>query len=182
MGNACVFLISGKAGAGKTALANALAKSMDCHMGSIGVLSFASKIKEIARNDFGWDGVKDERGRALLQHLGAVGREYNEDIWVLHTINSIKSLTNGLYGYTIIDDWRFGNESKCLTSNGYDVIRIRVKADSRATLKGEQAKDTSEVSLPHWYVKNAYDIIVPNEIEDATDLSDQADLIIGQYL
>jgi hypothetical protein len=70
--------LSGAAGAGKDTAADAILAQ-----GPFYVDHFAADLKRIARDYFGWDGKKDERGRKLLQLLGTeVGRAWYEGIWV----------------------------------------------------------------------------------------------------
>ena len=65
----------GLAGSGKDTAAEAL--------GEFGYwkAAFANHLKQLAY-EFGWDGKKDERGRALLQDLGMAARKYNPDFWI----------------------------------------------------------------------------------------------------
>ncbi len=74
---------------------------------------FASGVKEIAKECFGWDGEKDEKGRRLLQRIGTdCGRMYNPNIWVEKTAKQIEYFylreINRLF---VIDDVRFDNEA-----------------------------------------------------------------------
>ena len=69
--------IGGRMQVGKTTAADRL---VERH----GFVKFAlaAPIKDIAREDFGWDGRKDARGRRLLQEVGTVGRNYRADMWL----------------------------------------------------------------------------------------------------
>jgi len=131
-----VILISGKAGVGKTTTALLLQKLYkDVHL-----LSFAHFVKEVALNSFGWDGVKDEKGRRLLQVIGTeAGREYNKDLWVSKLIAKLKSpeFDNA---WVVIDDWRFNNEFvKVEEVFGPKTYAVRIYAPNREILKGTEA-------------------------------------------
>jgi len=102
-----VIGITGKAGAGKTYLADQLIQrannQISLHQWNSKwavkmhhkVLHFAEPVKEIAKTCFGWDGKKDERGRRLLQLIGTeVGRGYNPDIWVDKARNRLQRIVN----------------------------------------------------------------------------------------
>ncbi len=71
-------------------------------------VAYADKVKEVARDAFGWDGKKDERGRRLLINVGTItGREYNPNIWVDYVIKKIidEDIKN-----VVITDCRFESE------------------------------------------------------------------------
>ena len=72
------FSISGLARSGKDTLADILL--------DFGYRKdhFAADLKRIATTHMGWDGLKDERGRVLLQQLGTeVGRAYHNSMWLI---------------------------------------------------------------------------------------------------
>ena len=68
-----IVLFSGKAGTGKTTASNYLLYLAEKN-GYL--LHFATMVKDIAKRYFWWDGVKDEKGRRLLQEIGRTGRNY----------------------------------------------------------------------------------------------------------
>lgn len=76
-----VIGLSGKAGAGKNAVADFITDRYgEKHTKQT---AFANAVKTIAAAAFGWDKQKDERGRRLLQVIGTeAGRAYNPNIWV----------------------------------------------------------------------------------------------------
>jgi hypothetical protein len=69
--------ITGYAGSGKDVIADYLFKEY-----GFSNLGMSTALQDIARQQFGWDGKKDERGRCLLQNLGDAGRNYNKDFWI----------------------------------------------------------------------------------------------------
>jgi|SRR3990172_2099723 len=159
-----IVLVSGKAGVGKTEFCkhfNLL------HGASFVIEHFASGVKNLARDGFKWNGEKDEKGRALLQGVGQVGRDYNENIWVEKTH---KAILNQGYTLVLVDDWRFPNELSWLINNSdFEVYTVRIQAPNREILKGNPTLyyDISEISLPEGGMCH-YDFIVNNEgsIED----------------
>lgn len=109
----------GPSGVGKSDAAQYL---KDKHGGV--VLSFAGRLKEDAYN-YGWDGVKDERGRKFLQALGQVVRSYSPDYWA----NNIRAQVE--YGYAgklndniYLDDLRFANEVDILRTLGFKIVYL----------------------------------------------------------
>ena len=145
------ILIAGKAGTGKTESAKFLDSYLSNFQLKGGIYSFASGVKHCAREYYGWDGLKDERGRRLLQNVGRTGREYNIDIWVNKTLKSFHSSFDPVGDFMLVDDWRYPNElNKVLTDPSLHVITLRIESPMRELLKEgtPEAKDSSETSLP----------------------------------
>jgi len=119
-----MFIIGlcGKAGCGKSTIANSLAYSLASKGMSVFVIPLAQPVKEIA-NMFGWDWKKDERGRKLLQQIGTdVGREYNVNIWIDKLKNKLLQLPDE--SIVIIDDVRFDNEVEFIENLEGQVFHI----------------------------------------------------------
>ena len=105
----------GLAGSGKDTAAKALMK-LGCRR-----LAFADELKSLAFY-FGWDGEKDEDGRALLQELGMAARRYNARFWIQYLNKQI--LRERLQGPFVFTDVRFQNEADYVRSIGGIVVRI----------------------------------------------------------
>jgi hypothetical protein len=83
--------------------------------------AFANEVKKIATEQFGWDGVKDAKGRRLLQVIGTeAGREYNPDIWVDKLIRNLWRMDDD--AIVIITDCRFPNEVDFVNRHGISVL------------------------------------------------------------
>ena len=151
---ACV-LISGRMGAGKSTLANYMnsyIQSLLDYTSFIG--SFSAVLKQAATIVFGWNGIKDAKGRKLLQGIGSVGREYNKDIWANYLYKNIPIGTD----FIIIDDWRYDNERKVSEDKvSMKVYKIRITSPNEIINDHE-----SENSLP---IENLdyYDFVVNND-------------------
>lgn len=132
-----IILISGKMGSGKTTSANYLARRLGGEVGS-----FAAKVKDIA-HEIGWDGVKDEKGRKLLQDIGRAGRDYDPDCWA-----EILFSDHDLGDILVVDDWRFPNEYSVAKRHDKDVITLRIKRKDTLKYASEELNnDSSETSL-----------------------------------
>jgi len=105
----------GLAGSGKDTAAEAL--------GEFGYwkAAFANHLKQLAY-EFGWDGQKDERGRALLQDLGMAARRYNPNFWIEQLTWPTKSRAHNLP--QVFTDVRFQNEADYVRSIGGIIVRI----------------------------------------------------------
>lgn len=119
--NRQILGICGYARVGKTTTCAALLSQISDSV----IVPFADPVKQIASECFGWDGVKDERGRRLLQLIGTeVGRSYNPNIWVdKWRLKVEKLLANNLT--VLVDDVRFQNEIDCIHDMGGVVFRMR---------------------------------------------------------
>ncbi len=147
-GQPTIILISGKSGAGKTTGALFLENKLKELSGVMVIrTSFAKSVKEIAKLCFGWDGIKDLKGRKLLQNIGNAGREYDKDLWVKRVVDDISSF--GVPpNITIIDDWRFLNEAEFLEKCGFKVYKIRIISHRLNELIDKN--DISETSLDNY--------------------------------
>ena len=105
-----IITISGKARHGKDTFARMLKEKLTAENKQVYLYSYASPLKMIARDQFNFNGEKDEAGRSLLQYLGTDRvRGHNENAW----INITKVIiAETLYDadYIIIPDCRFPNE------------------------------------------------------------------------
>ena len=69
-----IFYVNGVATSGKDTFIQAVTNYCE---GQVGTFSTVDEVKVIARERFGWDGVKDEKGRALLSALRFAWGTYN---------------------------------------------------------------------------------------------------------
>lgn len=107
--------LCGFAGAGKDVVAGLLGEMFGfCRV------AFADPIREIASR-VGWDGVKDDGGRRLLQGLGVGVREVvGEDVWLDVARDSICELSSPV----VVSDCRFPNEIGMVRELGGVVVRV----------------------------------------------------------
>ena len=149
-----ILLIGGKAGAGKNTVADIIKENFD----NVNLLAFATRVKDIAYS-IGWDGEKDEKGRRLLQHIGAVGREYNKNTWVNDVAYKLKSpMLNKITNIFVITDFRFPNEYQVLKENFPNSVYTICVTGRQANLGDENSKDISENSLNDF----VFDFVIDN--------------------
>lgn len=105
-----IILISGKAQHGKDYFATHLKERLlDYEKHSI-IIHYADYLKYLCKEYFGWDGLKNDAGRNILQYVGTdVIRNKVPDFWVRNVIQLIDVLWNE-YDYALIPDTRFPNE------------------------------------------------------------------------
>lgn len=107
--------VHGPAGSGKTTAAKVICNYFDAK-----IHPFAQPLKDFAKL-LGWDGVKDEKGRRLLQLLGTeCGRKcICEHIWVEHWMKKYDPNLN-----IVADDVRFINEVATIIENNGFLIKV----------------------------------------------------------
>lgn len=188
-----VILISGKAGVGKDTSADYVSAQLMTDYGyTCTRASFATSVKAIARERFGWNDIKGAKGRKLLQDIGRIGREYDIDIWARKLVNNYYDISPT--DFVVVSDWRFPNEKDYLENlQSFQVVTIRIEAPDREVLVGtSEYLDVSEFSLPHGYVymgeklydrvpTRYYDFIVDNT-GAFEDLHKQLDWILNTLL
>lgn len=168
-----LIAISGKAQSGKDTIGSFLVNKY----GFTRVAS-ADSLKRIARNIFGWDSVKDEKGRKFLQDLAMAVRGYNEDYWINLTLQEIKRQSSSQYknlsddkSNFVVTDLRFINEAKYLKENGAILIRV-----NRPGIKVYD--HISETQLDDYA---NFDFVIENDTT-LEDLEKAVDTIFGKQL
>lgn len=162
-----IICISGKAGAGKDELARLMKDILVRNKHEVLVIHCADLLKYICFAYFGWDGLKDELGRALLQYVGTdVVRKKQENFWVDFII-SFLHIFDKEWDYVIIPDCRYPNEIDRLKDNGYDVSAVRVHRGTG--LDGQAGLHSSETSMDNYH----FDYEINNE-GDLAELREKA--------
>lgn len=133
----------GPMASGKSTMANVIAKTYGCR-----VKSFATPVKEIARDMFGMT-TKDRR---LLQIIGMTGRAIHPDTWANKLIDSLDE-----HDSVCVDDVRFKNEIDVLRASGFIIIYL----DIPTTVRFERLKTT-------------YGADAQQHIDNATDISENS--------
>lgn len=154
-----VIVISGKARHGKDTTGELLREALEADGHRVLVTHYADLVKYVCKQFFGWDGVKDEKGRSILQYVGTdVVRKQAPDFWVWF-VSSILKLFYDNWDFVLIPDCRFPNEIQYLKSEGFDVTHLRVvREDFDNGLTEEQKRHPSETALddiePDAYIMN----------------------------
>ena len=145
-----VILISGHAGHGKDTTAKILKTRLQARGYRVLITHYADLLKFMCTSYFGWDGEKDEKGRALLQKVGTdIVRRKNPDFWVEY-MEAILSFFEEEWDYVIIPDTRFPNEVDRLRQHGFRVSHLRVIREGfQSPLTPEQQQHPSETALDH---------------------------------
>lgn len=98
----------GACGAGKSTLAKAYVNSYHRDTGT--VIAFADVLKQVAKEEGGWNGVKDEAGRVFIQDFSEeYKRKHGDDIFTRLAFKQALAYDGSL---VILEDVRFNLEIK----------------------------------------------------------------------
>lgn len=144
-----VITISGHAEAGKDTVAKQIKKQLcDFQFNKrVIIIHYADLLKYICKQYFGWDGKKDEDGRALLQHIGTdIVRNKDENFWVSF-VSKILEMFENEWDYVLIPDCRFPNEATTMKCE-FDALNICViRPGYQNHLTAEQRMHPSETAM-----------------------------------
>lgn len=135
--------LSGKICSGKSLLAKMLTQKYTGFIASL-----ADEVKAVTNYLFG------EIKRELLQGVGTMLRNVDEDVWINKLLTNVKALdahveherirdSLGEHPLLVVDDVRFQNEKMILEENGWIVIRINVLEDNQRL----RSKDRDDIEL-----------------------------------
>lgn len=157
--------IAGKAGHGKTTLAEMLKVEFEKKNMRVVFINYADILKFMCKTYYGWNGEKDEYGRTLLQKVGTdIGRkQVDEDIWV-QLLDKVLSVMKFDFDVAIIGDCRFPNEisyweAKELDDKDLHFYSIQItRPDFESPLTEEQQQHPSETALDN-YLGFTYEVL-----------------------
>lgn len=153
MNNPKIYIISGKASAGKNTVADIIKeKENDKTI----IIAYASYLKEYAKNILNWDGSEDSKPRTFLQELGDLVKEIDPMFLVNRIIEDIEVYKH-FYNNIIISDARFAFEIENIKDK-YSTCVIRVNGKDSMLTETEKMHNT-ETSLDDY---NDYDYVINN--------------------
>lgn len=154
-----IILISGKAQSSKDTSAQFMKSYLESKDERVLICHYADLLKYICKTFFNWDGVKDDKGRTILQHVGTdTIRMKNErpDYWVDFIIEILWMFYDE-WDYVLIPDCRFPNEIERMKSefNGswdYNLVQsVRVnRPNFDSGLSIDQLTHSSECALDNY--------------------------------
>ena len=176
--------IAGRARAGKDTIAEHLVKTYGFKQ-----FSFAEHLKNVAEVA-GWNGLKDARGRVLLQHMGDVLREYDQNIFINNLIGKIKYYDMVCTNFGLVDpvakivisDVRLPSEIEALKNIGASIWYIQRNVEGMEKVPAHKTETLTPESYKFDYVfdnSNTFEALysgvdmavkeVLNEKENKTD-------------
>ena len=160
-----VILISGKSGSGKDQLSDYIKAKLEQRNNRVLTIHFGDPVKFFLQKYYNWNGIKDEHGRYLLQHLGTdTVRKHFPTYWGM-LVSKFIAATHEDWDYVIIPDLRFINELNAVCRYNKDVVTVRINRYDEnhepyinPALTEEQAAHISECELDDyaadWFVVN----------------------------
>ena len=161
-----IFMISGKAGSGKSEVGNFLEKELEKDGYPVLRIAFGDAVKFCAKKFYGWDGDKNNpEGRKLLQTLATEKIRSRFPTFWGDFVAKFIAATQKDHVYVVIDDLRFQNEYQVISDYNTDVICIRVERYnenenqySNPNMTEEQKNHISETELDHF----PFDYVIEN--------------------
>ena len=160
--NPKIFIISGKARAGKDTCGNYMKEVFDREDFKTIIVQFSSTIKDYAKKIVLWDGQDETKPREFLQMLGmeVIRNNIDEDFFIKRMIQDI-NVYSYFYDVIIITDSRFRKEIEDVKSNFKDAIFINiVRPNGVSDLSNSELKHATEVDLDNY---DNYDIKIIND-------------------
>ena len=142
-----VVCISGKAGHGKDTFAKLLKTALENKYKRVLITHYGDLIKYVCEKFFEWDGMKDEKGRTLLQQIGTERIRFKKPNFWVAFIADILELFQDEWDFVLIPDARFPNEVNYLKERGFDVMHVHVERPGHNILTEEQKKHKSETAM-----------------------------------
>ena len=132
--------IVGKMCSGKTTLSNYI-KSYLLEKYSIEMksLTFAGKVYDIAYDLF--DMSREKKDRKLLQQIGSMMRQIDEDIWIKYVMKRSKGQ------HVMVEDCRYRNEFESLCDEDFLMIKINIDEEYQTKRLMKTYPDTYEQHL-----------------------------------
>lgn len=142
-----ILLIHSRANSGKDTLAKFIKHALQNYKIGTEICPNSAKVKEVARNVFNWDGIKDHKGRGLLINITKAGYDFDPYYWDKINLDKINSLEDS--NVFIVSDLRYESTYKYLkqNSNKGDLVLPILLVSARGGEKTGYSEDPSEQGL-----------------------------------
>ena len=168
--NPKIYVLSGKAGNGKNKVASYIGSIYEKSAKKTINLSYASYLKEYAKNILGWDGNEETKPREFLQQVGVelIKNKINSRMLIDRIVEDIK-VYSCFYDVITISDARFPEEIETIRSNFNNVVVIHIHGlEDKNNLTELEKKHATEISLDN-YSDYDYDVDNSGTLEDLKD-------------
>jgi hypothetical protein len=172
-----ICCISAKAQHGKDTAAKLIKENLEKKGQRVLITHYADLLKFICVKYFGWNEVKDEAGRTLLQYLGTdvVGAQ-NPAYWAEFIAGILKMLPN-TWDYVLIPDCRYPIEVSTMKDQ-FETVVLRVERPNFDNgLTAAQKQHASEVKMDDY----KFDALIYND-GTLEEFSEKVDWFINNFL
>ena len=151
-----VLCISGKAGSGKDTSANMLKEALEKEGYRVIIAHNADLLKYICRTFFDWNGVKDIKGRAMLQMVGTdIIRKQDKDFFPGFLSRFLHNFRYN-WDWALIPDTRFPNELSCFEEAGFPVTHMRIEREPDDRYMTSEARAHASETALDGYIPDVY--------------------------
>ena|SRR5690625_976863 len=174
--------LTGRMRSGKSTIADHLWLKYD-----FAKVSFGSPIRRIADEYFshlyeevtevceftGLETKKERKPRALLQNIGQLLRQIDEDVWIKQAESSVEVWQNyrDVHGI-VIDDLRQPNEYEWARENNFVIIRVEADEAMRLRRSEQEGDSFNEEDLTHDTEQHSDNFSVDYTITNDGDLDE----------
>lgn len=146
-----IITISAKAEHGKDSSAFLLKEKLELKNKKVLICHYADLNKYILKAFFDWDGIKNKKGRDLLQYIGTdVIRAKKPSYWI-DFIRDMIDFFGEMWDYVLIADCRFPNEIDIWKNSECNLISLRIeRLNFENNLTPEQRLHPSETALDNY--------------------------------
>lgn len=172
-----ICCISAKAQHGKDTAAKLIKERLEYKGQRVLITHYADLLKFICVKYFGWNEVKDEAGRTLLQYLGTdvVGAQ-NPAYWAEFIAGILKMLPN-TWDYVLIPDCRYPIEVSTMKDQ-FETVVLRVERPNFDNgLTEAQKQHASEVKMDDY----KFDALIYND-GTLEEFSEKVDWFVNNFL
>lgn len=154
-----IFLISGKAGSGKSKVAEIIKKTLPATI----ITTFSKYIKLFALEMTPWDGLDETKPREFLQTAGDELRNIRQDFLTKRMVEDM-AFYQKYYENIVIHDVRLKEEIEYFKNKtDYEIITIHIKSrENRKILTEKEKRHLTEIDLDDY---KDFDYIIENNEE-----------------
>ena len=172
-----ICCISAKAQHGKDTAAKLIKENLEQKGQRVLITHFADLLKFICVKFFGWNEVKDEAGRTLLQYIGTDVVGAKHPAYWAEFISSILNMFEDTWDYVLIPDCRYPIEVETMKKQ-FETIVLRVERPGFDNgLTEAQKKHASEVKMDDY----KFDTVLLND-GSLEDFRVKVDAFVDNYL
>lgn len=179
-----IILISGKAGHGKDATAQIIKELLEENGKKVAITHYAKHMKDMLREFYNWNGIKDKWARDKLQWMGTEKIRQGMNMPEFHVNRTCENIdiVQEDFDYFLIADCRFPNEISYVDDyfGRENVYAIRVqRLNYQSKLTDEEQKHLSETALDGF---NEWDYKIVTSYDSLDYLKNQCKVVVDKIL